>query len=73
MAAPVAVSFQNLPKGVTPAAATISQDKTEVEILLTAAQDAQVGKVGNVTIKGDATLNKKIFSATSSAVALIVE
>ncbi|HIC67008.1 MAG TPA: hypothetical protein EYO87_13605 [Paracoccus sp.] len=58
LAAPVVLSVANLPKGVTAAAATIAADKTEVEITLTAAQDAQQGEVKNLLVKGTATVGK---------------
>ncbi|MEX2288624.1 MAG: hypothetical protein WD648_16115 [Planctomycetaceae bacterium] len=73
LAAEVALTFQNLPKGVTAAAATIPADKSEVEIVLTAAQDADVGEVKTVTVKGDAAVGNAKFTATSAAAALTVE
>ncbi len=71
--APIALTFQKLPKGVTAAAATIPADKNEVEILLTAKDNAQVGKVAGVVIAGAATIGKAKFAANSSAINLTVE
>jgi hypothetical protein len=69
----VAITFQNLPKGTTAAAATIAADQSEVEIPLSAAQDAAKGAAGNVTVKGDATIGDAKFSATSAPFAITVE
>ena len=71
--APIVVSFQNLPKGVAATKATIAADKNEAEIVFTATPDAQSGTVKNVTVKGDATIGKAKFSATSAAFSLAVE
>lgn len=70
---PVALSLQNLPNGVTSPAVTIPADKNEVEVVLTAAADAAVGEVTNVTVKGDATVGKAKLTAASPAVKLTVE
>ena len=70
---PLALTLQNLPKGVTAAAATIPADKNEVEVVLTAAADAAVGAVKNITIKGDATVGKAKLSVTSPAIQVTVE
>ena len=69
----VVLTVANLPKGVTAAAATIAADKTEVEIVLSAAQDAQQGDVKNLLVKGTATLGKVKHTADAAALALKVE
>jgi hypothetical protein len=71
--APITLTFKKLPKGVTAPAATIPADKNEVEILLTAKEDAQVGKAAGVVIAGAATVGKAKFAANSPAVKLTVE
>ena len=73
LSAAVALSVANLPKGVTAAAATIAADKTEVEIVLTAAQDAQQGEVKNISVKGEATVGKVKFSAAAPNLVVTVE
>ncbi|MEC7557757.1 MAG: hypothetical protein VYA32_11290, partial [Planctomycetota bacterium] len=73
LAAAVALTVANLPKGVTATAATIAADKTEVEITLTAAQDAQQGAVKNLLVKGTATVGKVKHATDAPAVALTVE
>ena len=69
----VALTVANLPKGVTAAAANIPADKTEVEIVLSAAQDAQQGAIKNLVIKGTATVGKVKHAADAPAVAVTVE
>jgi hypothetical protein len=50
-AAPVRVSFANLPPGATvPAEVTVAPDQQEIEVALTAAADAPTGKFETVTI-----------------------
>ncbi|MBM80064.1 MAG: hypothetical protein CMJ78_05655 [Planctomycetaceae bacterium] len=71
--APIALTLQNLPKGVTAAAATVPADKNEVEIILNAGQDAAQGTVSNITVKADATVAKAKYTANSAAVKLTVE
>lgn len=73
LAGAVALTFDNLPKGVTASEATIAAEGTEVEILLSAAQDAQVATVNNVTVKGAVTVEKTTFSEATPAVTLTVE
>ena len=73
LSAPIVVTFQNLPKGVSAPATTIPVDKNEVDILLSAAQNALVSTVKNITIQGEASVGKMKLSAISSAVALTVE
>jgi hypothetical protein len=70
---PVELTVQNLPKGVTAVAATIAADKTEVEIALAAAQDAQQGAVNNVTVNGGAMAGNAKLAGASPAVSLTVE
>jgi hypothetical protein len=70
---PLALTLQNLPKGVTATAATIPADKNEVEVVLSAAADAAVGAVKNITVKGDATVGKAKLSVTSPAIQVTVE
>ncbi|MBW3542360.1 MAG: pre-peptidase C-terminal domain-containing protein [Planctomycetes bacterium] len=72
-AAPVTVTLENLPAGVTAQPATIAADQTEVEIPLAAGQDAAAGAVNNLSIKGEATIDKAKFAGTSPAVTLTVE
>lgn len=73
LSAAVVLSVANLPKGVTAAAATIAADKTEVEIILTAAQDAQQGEVKNISVKGEATVGKVKFAAAAPDLVVTVE
>ena len=71
--APVALTLQNLPKGVTAAAATVPADKNEVEIILNASKDAAQGTVTNITVKADATVAKAKYTANSASVKLTVQ
>jgi len=68
----IVLTFQNLPKGVTAAAATIPKDKNEIEVVFTAAADAAVAAITNLTTKGDATIGKAKLTATSPAAKLQV-
>lgn len=53
----VAVTLKNLPTGVTaPADLMIPEGKNEIEIELTAAADAQVGKIENLVAAASATI-----------------
>lgn len=70
---PVTVTLQNLPKGVTAAAATIAPDKTDVEVTLKAAKDAKVGSVANLVAKGDAMSGKAKLTANAPNATLAVE
>jgi hypothetical protein len=70
---PVVLSVANLPKGVTAKAATIAADKTEVEIILSAAEDAQQGEVKNLQVKGIATIGKIKHTTDAPALAVTVE
>lgn len=67
------ITFANLPKGVTAAAATIPADKNEVEVALTAAADAAKGAVNNIQVKAEVTVGPAKFAATSANVALTIE
>ena len=71
--APVNLTFQNLPNGVSAAAATVPADTSEVDVKLTAAADAAQGAVNNVTVKANAAVEKAKFEAASGAIALTVE
>jgi hypothetical protein len=73
LAGAVALTVDNLPRGITAAPAAISADSNTVELVLSAAQDAQVGTVRNVAIKGEVTAENRKFSAESSAMTLVVE
>ena len=70
---PIVLTFANLPKGVTAAAATIPDGKSEVEIVLTAAADAQVGTIENLSAKGEGAVGAQKFSETAANAKLIVE
>ncbi len=70
---PIVLTFANLPKGVTAAAATIPEGKSEVEIVLSAAADAQVGTIENLSVKGEGTVGAQKFSETAANAKLIVE
>lgn len=70
---PVNVVLQNLPAGVSAAAATIAADQTMVELKLTATADAAAASVNNLTVKGDAMVGPGKYETTSPAVMLVVE
>ncbi len=70
---PIVLTFANLPKGVTAADATIPEGKSEIEITLTAAADAQVGTIENLSIKGEGTAANVKFAETAPNAKLIVE
>jgi len=70
---PIVLTFANLPKGVTAADATIPEGKTEIEITLTAAADAAVGTIENLSIKGEGTVGTVKFAETAPNAKLIVE
>lgn len=69
----VALTFSNLPKGVTADAAKIAADSNEVEVTLKAAGDAAKGAAKNLTVKGEVTVGKVKLAGTSSAIGLTVE
>lgn len=73
LAAPVEVTFVNLPAGVTADAATIAADQTEVMVKLTAKPDAAKGAVNNVQVKLTAAVGNAKFEAVSPNVTLTVE
>ncbi len=73
LSAPVTLTFQNLPKGVTAAAAMLAADASEADVKLTAAADAAQGAVNNVTVKADAAMGNAKFEAASAAITLTVE
>ncbi len=62
---PIILTFVNMPKGITAAAATIPADNNEVEIDLTAAADAAVGAVKNAQSKGEGTIGKVKYPGQS--------
>lgn len=70
---PIVLTFANLPKGVTAAEATIPEGKSDLEITLTAAADAQVGTIENLSIKGEGTAANQKFAETAPNTKLIVE
>jgi len=70
---PLTLSVQNLPKGVTAAAATVAADKNEATIELTAAADAAAAQVKNLQVKADGMAGKAKLSATSAAVNLTIK
>lgn len=70
---PVNVTLQNLPAGVTAAAATIPADQTSVDLKLTAAADAAAAAITNLTVKADAMSGAAKLEATSPPVQLAVE
>ena len=70
---PIPLTLQNLPKGVTVAAATVAEGATEAEIILTIAADAAQGAVNNINVKGDAMSGAAKLTGTSPNIALTVE
>lgn len=70
---PIVLTFANLPKGVTAAAATIPEGKSEIEIVLTAAADAQVGTIENLSAKGEGTAGGQKLNETAANAKLIVQ
>jgi len=70
---PVNVSLQNLPAGVTAAAATIAADQTSVELKLTATAEAAAATVANLTVKAEAMIGSAKFETMSSPAPLAVE
>ena len=69
----IALTFQNLPKGVSAAAAMIAAGQNEAEVVLTAAADAAVGAVQNVMVQGEGMNGNAKLTAASPATALTVE
>ena len=73
LAGEVTLTFANLPAGVTAAPTKIAADKSEAEVTLAVAADAAKGAVSNVNVKGEVTVGKVVFAATSANIALTVE
>ncbi|MBI5759069.1 MAG: pre-peptidase C-terminal domain-containing protein [Planctomycetales bacterium] len=69
---PIVLTFKDLPKGVTAAAATIAEGQTEVEVVLTAAADAAAGAVQNPVVSGEGTAGAAKLPAASPAFSLTV-
>lgn len=72
-AGPVNVTLQNLPAGVTAAAATIPADQSSVDIKLTATAEAAAATVANLVAKADGMAGAAKVEASSPAVTLTVE
>ncbi|HEY4260531.1 MAG TPA: hypothetical protein VGM98_10230, partial [Schlesneria sp.] len=70
---PVNVTLQNLPGGVTAAAAMIPADQASVDIKLVATAEAAAANVTNLTAKADAMAGNAKVEATSAAATLTVE
>ena len=70
---PITLTLQNLPKGVTVAAATVAEGAAEAEIVLTVAADAAQGAVNTINVKGDAMNGAAKLTGTSPNIALTVE
>ena len=71
--APITVTLENLPKGVTAEAATIAADQNEAEITLKAAADAEAGSTDKLSAKGEGQIGEVKFAGASTGVALTVE
>lgn len=69
----VALTVENLPKGVTVEAATIAADQSSVELLLKVAADAQQGEAKNIVVNGESTVGDKKFSGAASGFAVVIE
>ncbi len=72
-AGPIALSFQNLPAGVAAAAATIPQGQNEIEVELTAAQDAAAAAVQNVVVQGEGMSGAAKLPAAAPPASLTVK
>ena len=70
---PVNITFQNVPAGVTAAAATIPADQSSVDVKFTATAEAAAASVNNLTAKADGMAGNAKLEATSAAVTLTVE
>lgn len=70
---PVTLTLQNLPNGVTAAAATVAEGQVEAEIVLTIAADAAQGAVNTINVKADAMNGAAKLTGTSPNIALTVE
>lgn len=73
LAAPLDVTFKNLPAGVTAPKTTIPTDQSSVEIELTASKEAKPASAKNVTAEGQATQGKAKFAGSSGAVTVTIE
>ena len=67
------LTFQNLPAGVTAPAAMSAEGQNEVEVQLTAAADAAVGEINNLTVTGEGMNGNAKLTAVSPAAKFIVE
>ncbi|MEX1230350.1 MAG: hypothetical protein WEB58_08925 [Planctomycetaceae bacterium] len=67
------LTFQNLPAGVTAPAAAIAEGQNEVEVILTAAADAAVGEINNLTVTGEGMNGAAKLTSVSGAAKFIVE
>lgn len=72
-AGPITLAFQNLPKGVTAAAAMIPAGQNEVEIVLTAAADAAAGAVQNIVVQGEGMAGTAKLTAAAPNATLTVQ
>lgn len=70
---PVTVTLQNLPKGVTATPATIPPEASTADIELTAAEDAAVGAIANLSAKVEVMAGAAKVEAVSGNVGLTVE
>lgn len=73
LAGPVAVTFTNLPAGVTAMATIIPADQSTATVKLTAAADAAKGTVNNVQVKSVVTVGNVKHEALSPNVTLRIE
>jgi hypothetical protein len=69
---PVEVELKNLPKGVTAPKVTIPEGAAEVEIELTAAADAAVGAINNLSLVGTTNVAGENQSVTAANAVLEV-
>ena len=69
---PVEVELKNLPKGVTAPKVTIPEGAAEVEIELTAAADAAVGAINNLSLVGTTNVAGENQAVTAANAALEV-
>ncbi|MFN0199538.1 MAG: hypothetical protein ACKVT0_22530 [Planctomycetaceae bacterium] len=67
------LTFQNLPTGVTAPAAAIAEGQNTVEVVLSAAQDAAVGAIANLTVTGEGMNGAAKLTAVSGPSKLTVE
>lgn len=73
LAAPVEVTFKNLPAGVTAPKTTIPADQTSVEVEVAVAKDAKPASANNITAEGQATQGKAKFAGSSGALTVTIE